>query len=228
MRENRRKEEVKMADVENKALLLGQLGNAMTSFADKADGRFSKKADLAAVSSKVDVLAGTDTNKSVRTIANEELTKQLVPEDAKDSLDTLTEIAAWIQEHPGDASALNEAVQALRTKLTLGADPNGEEGAEYATVKAYVEAYVAAQIGGIDNSVFVSKTDLTTALDGKVDKVEGKGLSANDFTDEYKAKLDSLEFATDAEVDAIIAGIWTETAEREQEQKLRSKKGETA
>lgn len=30
------------------------------------------------------------------------------------------------------------------------------------------------------------------ALDGKVDAVKGKGLSTNDFTDEYKQKLDSL------------------------------------
>lgn len=31
-------------------------------------------------------------------------------------------------------------------------------------------------------------------LDGKVEKVEGKDLSSNDFTDEYKQKLDNIEF----------------------------------
>jgi hypothetical protein len=30
-------------------------------------------------------------------------------------------------------------------------------------------------------------------LQGKVDKVVGKGLSTNDFTDEYKNKLDGIE-----------------------------------
>ena len=29
-------------------------------------------------------------------------------------------------------------------------------------------------------------------IDTKVDKVEGKGLSANDFTDAYKSKLDGI------------------------------------
>lgn len=35
-------------------------------------------------------------------------------------------------------------------------------------------------------------TNLTTDLDHKVDKVEGKGLSTNDFTDTYKDKVDDL------------------------------------
>lgn len=61
--------------------------------------------DIDALENQVNTLVGDDANKSVRTIANEELTKQLIPEDAKESLDTLQEIAAWIQNHPDDASA---------------------------------------------------------------------------------------------------------------------------
>lgn len=34
--------------------------------------------------------------------------------------------------------------------------------------------------------------DITAALAGKVDKITGKGLSANDYTDEDKAKLASV------------------------------------
>ena len=34
---------------------------------------------------------------------------------------------------------------------------------------------------------------VNTALGGKVDKVEGKGLSTNDFTDAYKTKLDNID-----------------------------------
>lgn len=56
------------------------------------------------------------------------------------------------------------------------------------------------------NLVFAKKTDLTskadvTALDGKVDKVDGKGLSTNDFDDAQKAKLD--EMAAGAEVNIL-------------------------
>lgn len=36
-------------------------------------------------------------------------------------------------------------------------------------------------------------TYIKERLDNKVDKVSGKGLSTNDFTDEYKAKIGALE-----------------------------------
>ena len=37
-----------------------------------------------------------------------------------------------------------------------------------------------------------SKTQLDNMLDDKVDKVAGKGLTQNDFTDEYKNKVDNV------------------------------------
>lgn len=63
-------------------------------------------------------LVGDDTNKSARTIANEELAKQLIPETAKESMDTLAEIAAWIQSHPDDAAAINSELTAVKNKVT--------------------------------------------------------------------------------------------------------------
>lgn len=45
-------------------------------------------------------------------------------------------------------------------------------------------------------------------LSGKVDKEDGKGLSANDYTDEEKAKLAGIEMATDAEVDAMLTEVF--------------------
>ena len=86
---------------------------------------------------KVDTLIGSDTGKSARAIAAEELAAKLIAANADASLDTLEEIAAWIQAHPGDAAAMNSAISALQTKLTLGNDGNGDE---YTTVKAYMEA----------------------------------------------------------------------------------------
>lgn len=89
---------------------------------------------------KVDTLIGSDTGKSARTIANEELAAQLIAENASASLDELQEIAAWIQQHPQDAATMNAAIQALQTKTELGLDDNDQE---YASVKAYVEAEMA-------------------------------------------------------------------------------------
>ena len=69
--------------------------------------------DLSGVSGKVVTLIGNDSGKSVRKIANEELAAQLIPDGAKESLNTLQEIAAWIQSHPDDASAMNSKIQTI-------------------------------------------------------------------------------------------------------------------
>lgn len=45
---------------------------------------------------------------------------------------------------------------------------------------------------------------LNTTIAGKVDKVTGKGLSTNDFTDALLTKLNSLDPYTKAQVDALI------------------------
>ena len=93
---------------------------------------------LAAKAAKADVdaLIGSDTGKSVRTIANEELAAQLIPEGAQESLNTLSEIAAWIQEHPDDASAMNAAITALQGVV---AGIGGEDD-DYATVLRLLRA----------------------------------------------------------------------------------------
>lgn len=103
----------------------------------------------------VETLVGEDTNKSVRTIANEELAAQLIGENAQESLDTLEEIAAWIQSHPDDASAMNKAIQDLEALVgTLPADT------EATTVVGYVdEAIAALKIGD-----YAKAADLTAAV----------------------------------------------------------------
>lgn len=83
----------------------------------KEDGKSLISAeDLAQITTNktnIETLVGEDTGKSARAISAEELAKQLIPENAKESLDTLTEIAAWIQQHPDDASAMNLSIENL-------------------------------------------------------------------------------------------------------------------
>lgn len=113
----------------------------------EADLDSALTAVLAAKAPKADVdtLIGSDAGKSARTIANEELAKQLIPEDAQESLNTLAEIAAWIQEHPDDASAMNAAITKLN-EITAGI--GGEED-DYATVMAAIEGKITAAMAGI-------------------------------------------------------------------------------
>lgn len=128
-----------------------------------------------------------DAGKSIRTIANEELAAQLISADAAENLDTLQEIAKWIQDHPGDAAAMNAAIQALQAKVVLGTDA---EGTEYATVKAYVEAAVAEAHAAGDYAT----AQALSALAERVGAVETK-------TADLKA-LAYKDIITESEVDS--------------------------
>lgn len=161
-----------------------------------------------AVSDKVTTLIGDDASKSVRAIANEELTKQLIPEDAKDSLNTLQEIAAWIQSHPDDASAMNTAIQNLKT--LVGTIPAEVKDAK--TIVAYIQKLVSAEetrAKGVENGLNTRLQAVETQLgsgDGSVaDKIakakqEAIDAAATDATTKSNKALDDAKTYTNAEV----------------------------
>lgn len=130
--------------------------------ADKAAG------DAATVGTKVDTLIGTDANKSVRTIANEELVKQLIPENADASLDTLQEIAAWIQEHPSDASAMSADIEDLKTK------------AHTHTNKTVLDGITAEKVTSWDSALHAGDIPAATAEALGLVKVDNTSIESND------------------------------------------------
>lgn len=83
---------------------------------DNNTGDSVKISNLEAITN---TLIGDDINKSVRVIANEELTKQLIPDNAQEALDTLQEIAKWIQNHPNDVTAMNKSIQDLKAQIGI-------------------------------------------------------------------------------------------------------------
>ena len=99
-------------------------------------------------------------------------------------------------------------------------EATGTAGAEhlYLNVKDLVGAYSADESTLTKNSsnvfsikdggVSTAKLDSTlqtaiSSIDGKVDKVTGKGLSTNDFTNTYKSQLDSLDSNLNGKVDKV-------------------------
>ena len=144
----------------------------------------------------VDTLVGSDANKTVRTIANEELAAQLIAADADEALDTLQEIAAWIQDHPDEASAMNSDIQNLSSKLTLGTYEDNGEDVEYANVKLYVEAAIAdlklkAHIHDNKNILDNITLEKVTSWDNAVTTL---------------ANADTFVAITDTEIDSIVDG----------------------
>ena len=156
-----------------------------------------------AIDNKVTTLSGSDADKSVRKIANEELAAQLIPANAAESLDTLQEIAAWIQDHPDDASAMNSAIEVLQKKTKLGEyTPEGQSDAvEYATVKAYVEAVkkelatnttgLASRVKANEDAIIIINGDSNTT--GSINKALA---DAKAYTDNKTQSMSNQEIET--------------------------------
>ena len=168
--------------------------SALTARVGTAEGKITAaegnittlQGSVSSVEDKVTTLIGDDAGKSARTVANEELTKQLIPENAKDSLNTLQEIAAWIQNHPDDASAMNAAISALKTKV--GDIP---EGATATTIVAYIKELVDAEK--------TRATGVESGLDTRVKAVEAK------LGDGEGSVAKQIEAAVKTETDARVA-----------------------
>ena len=142
---------------------------------------------------KVTTLIGSDASKSVRTIANEELAAQLIPENAKESLNTLQEIAQWIQDHPDDVTAIHAAIAALQTKV-------GDTSVA-AQIKAVTDPIAAKSHEHANKALLDTYTQTEANL---ADAVAKKHSHANatelaKFADGDKAKLDTA-------VQSITAG----------------------
>lgn len=92
--------------------------SAITTINEQIEGLDGLKTTVSEHTNQINALVGDDAGQSVRAIALDELAKQLIPEEAQESLDTLAEIAAWIQAHPASASAMNEAIQKNASDIT--------------------------------------------------------------------------------------------------------------
>ena len=149
---------------------------------------------LQAVVANVGTLVGSDTGKSVRNIAAEELAAQLIPDDAKDSLNTLQEIADWIQDHQDDASAMNAAITKLQA---IVAGIGGEED-DYATVVAAIEGKLAAAQSAIYAAITAGDTNGHLKVNGTDVTVYTHPAHTAKQSGLYKVTVDAEGHVTDA------------------------------
>lgn len=90
-------------------------------------------------------------------------------------------------------------------RLTITGDTLGFDYTGLATESYVLGAIESAQLNGgeVDLSGYATKVDLLT----KVDNVEGKGLSTNDYTDADKAKVDGIDTSISTAVNAAITVV---------------------
>lgn len=118
-----------------------------------------------------------------------------------------------IEQIPNDINDSLLAIVDLQNNKVDKADGMGLCNANFVSMTVYKEE-TAATIGVRKNSDgvlityedFYTKKGTNEKLSAKQDKVEGKTLTSNDFTDTDKAKLDGLENYNDTAVKALISG----------------------
>lgn len=112
-----------------------------------------------------------------------------------------TAIANKVDKVDGKGLSTEDFTTALKEKLVALPDD-----AEANFVKSVSDEFTVSAEGRLEvKEVAQAKvTGLPDALAGKVDKVEGKGLSTNDFTDEAKAKLDGVEAGANQNLIEIV------------------------
>lgn len=145
------------------------------------------KASIKANADAITTLNGASTvtgsvDQKVASAINDFATK--VSEDG--TVNTFKELIDYAATHQGEYSTLSGEVQKNTTAI---ATLNGKDTVAGSVAKTVKDAVDAAQ------------TTLQGNIDGKVDKVTGKGLSTNDYTNDEKTKLEGI--AEGAQVNVI-------------------------
>lgn len=161
----------------------------------------AESSEVSTLSGKIDTLNGTgagSVSKAITDAFNDFATK--VSDDGV--VNSYKELIDWAAEHGGEAAQMTAAITNIENLLT----GIGGEG-DPATVKAAI----AAAINDLNIGNYYTKTEVDTALNGKVSKEDGKGLSQNDFTDALKSKLDGIQAGATANTVAYDAATQTVT-----------------
>lgn len=137
---------------------------------------------------------------------------------APEALNTLGELATALENHEDAYDALLETVggKATHTDLENLKEELSEsivsEADEWKVVDNDGNIIFSVDAGGAHTtSLTLNGQSIEDMIDDKVDKVDGKGLSTNDFTNEYKNKLDNLDDIVVEESDPTVPA-WAKEA----------------
>lgn len=158
--------------------------------------------------------------------------EKLVESDSDGAINKFNEIVAFLknitdsQTLEGIVNGINTSIAAKYTKPSTGIPATDLTAAVQASLKKADSAVQdisgkadkATTLAGygitdakIDKGVITLGSNtivpLTTHQDisGKVDKVSGKGLSTNDYTDADKAKVDTIVYASDTDIEGLFS-----------------------
>ena len=115
-----------------------------------------------------------------------------------------TDLAGKVDKVTGKGLSTNDYTTAEKTKLAGiadGAEVNVQS--DWSQTNTSADDFIKNKPTIPDVSNFYTKTQVDTALGNKVDKVTGKGLSANDYTNADKAIVDAVTTNLSNKVDKV-------------------------
>ena len=150
----------------------------------------AEQTNATAIATEQSRAEGVESNHESRIVTMETFFKEADIDASQEFIDTLKEIQTYIAEDKTGAAAMASSIQANKTAI------ESETTTARAAEKANADAI--AVLNGSDNgSVTKAVSDARTALEEeiakKVDKVDGKGLSDQNYTADEKIKLEGIE-----------------------------------
>ena len=142
-----------------------------------------------------DLFAVVNTNIDTTMKIETDTVKEYITKDVVEAIDTI-----------------NEVLEEKQDKLVVGDNVNIDENNVISTpsytagANIHIDDYeISAEYLEYDDTEI--KQDINSLQENKVDKIQGKGLSTNDFTDEYKNKVDNFEPYDDTEIKQDITNL---------------------
>lgn len=133
-------------------------------------------------------------------------TLEEIPDENKVNANDMNEIKTVVNNNADELNTAKEDIEGLQ-------NGQGTASTDITSLKNRTTALETdnttnkQNIQNLQTDNEINKTNITNLQNSKVDKVEGKNLSTNDFTNEYKQKLDNLSNYDDTEVKADIAEL---------------------
>ena len=155
----------------------------------------------------------------VREVAISAITDSLIPENAKEALDTLEEVSEWIQNHPDEVSAmttnvvaLSGAVESLEERLDnfSGGDENIIEEVQVDGVALpVVDKAVNIILSGYATTEFIENNYATSAdTEAAIAAASKPSLSANTYTEgKILATADNVGKIIEVKNEEDISGV---------------------
>lgn len=178
---------------------------ALKQLAQRINADFATKTELSTLSGRVDALvtAGGEPN-VIDAVKNNGTALEIVDKavDIGPAVAAAVAGAAHLQRKKvASKDAIDLAAQDADRYIYMVPKTGGKNGDKYDEYMVLDGELEPVGDWAVDLSGFAKTEDV-------VAKEAGKGLSANDYTDEDKAKLAGLEFATDAEVAEMLTEVF--------------------